>query len=36
MPGDGAVLDAIEAVKDARETGNDAEALDQSRALRLY
>jgi hypothetical protein len=33
---DGAVLDAIEAVKDAREIGKDAEVWDQARALRLY
>jgi hypothetical protein len=33
---DGAVRDAIEAVKDAREIGKDAEVWDQARALRLY
>ena len=33
---EGAVLDAIEAVNDARATGNDAEVWDQSSTLRLY
>jgi hypothetical protein len=32
----GAVLDAIEAAKETRETGNEVEVWDQSRSLRLY